>query len=151
LHPAAFFGANSVERLVHIGNDVEAVEDIQSLGASFSDEFQVRLPHVGADKADLGNDLLAHGGKESLEGLNGPLLSHPEQTGDADIDLVDQRQILVPFGLLDFVNADGVDLPQHPVLQTPGDDVLDRIENLVPRGAKCFSGLFPGKAACPTG
>ena len=44
-----------------------------------------------------------------------------------------------------------VDLPQGPVLQAPGDDVLDRIENLFPRGAKCFGGFFPRKAAGPTG
>src|SRR5262245_26631863 len=79
-------------------------EDMQGLGASFANELQVRFPHIGADEADLGNDFLAHGGKESLEGLDGPFLAHPEQTGDTDIDLVNQRQILVAFGVLDFVN-----------------------------------------------
>ena len=69
--------------------------------------LQVRSPHVGADEADPGNDLLAHGCKESLEGLDGPLLAHPEPTGDADIDLIDQRQTLVALGVWDFVNADG--------------------------------------------
>jgi hypothetical protein len=95
---------------------VEAVEDMQSLGASFADELQIRFLHVGADEADLGNDLLAHGCKESVEGLDGPFLAHPEQTGDADIDLVDQRQIPVAFGVLDFVNADRINLPQRPML-----------------------------------
>ena len=126
-HATGFLGADLVERLVNIGDDVEAVEDMQSLGASFADELQVRFPHVGTDEADFGDNLLAHGGKESLEGLDGPFLAHPEQTGDADIDLVDQRQIFVAFGVLDFVNADGVDLAQRPVLQSPGDDVLDSI------------------------
>jgi hypothetical protein len=130
---------------------VEAVEDMQSFGASFANELQVRFPHVGADEANVGNDLLAHGDKESLEGLDGPFLSHPEQTSDADIDLVDQRQILVAFGVLDFVNADSVDLAQRSVLQSPVDDVLDRIENLIPGSAKGFGGFFPGKAARPTG
>src|SRR5438552_11689256 len=54
-HSARFLGANLVKRLVHIGDDVEAVEDMQSLGASFADELQVNLR--------------AHGRKESLEGL----------------------------------------------------------------------------------
>ncbi len=109
----------------------------------FSDKLQVRFPQVGADKADLGNNLLAHGGKESLEGLDRPLLAHPEQTGYADIDLVDQRQILVALGVLDFINTDRVDLAQRAVLQSPGDDVLDRIKNLVPRGAKDLRRLCP--------
>ncbi len=130
---------------------MEAIKDVQSLGASVADELQVRFPHVGADEADLGNDLLAHGGKESLEGLDTPFLSHPEQTSDDDIDLVDQRQILVAFGVLDFVNTDGVDPAECPVLQPPSDEVLDGIENLVPGSAKCLGGFFPGKAACPTG
>src|SRR5258707_8680059 len=118
-------------------------EDMQSLGASFADELQVRFPHIGADEAELGNDLLAHGRKESLEGLDGPFLAHPEQTGDANIDLVDQGQILVAFGVLDFVHADSVDLAQRSVIQSPGDDVFNCIENLVPGSPKCLRRLFP--------
>ena len=130
---------------------MEAVEDVQSLGASFADERQVRFPHVRADEADLGNDLLAHGSKEALEGLDGPFLSHPEQSGDADIDLVDQGEVLVPFGVLDFVNADAIDLAERPMLQAPGDDVLDRIEHLVPGSAKAVCGFLRRKAPRPTG
>ena len=36
-HAARFLGANLVERLVHIGDYVEAVEDVQSLGALIGD------------------------------------------------------------------------------------------------------------------
>jgi hypothetical protein len=35
----------------------------------------------------------------------------------------------VPLGVLDLIDADGVDLAERPVLQTPGDDMFDRIEN----------------------
>ena len=116
-----------------------------------ADELQIGLPHVGADEHDLGDDLLAHGGEESLEGFDGSFLAHPEQTGDAEIDLIDQRQVLVAFGVLDFIDADGVDLAERAVLQSPGDDMLDRIENLVPGSAKRFGGFFPRKPARPTG
>jgi len=67
-------------------------------------------------KKSWADSFLPHRGKESLEGLDGPFLAHPEQTGDTYIDLVDQRQILVAFGVLDFVNADRVDLAQRAVL-----------------------------------
>jgi hypothetical protein len=70
--------------------------------------------------------------EESLKGLDRSLLSHPEKTRDVEIDLIDQRQILVAFGVLDFVNADGVDLAKHPVLQAVRDNVLDGVENLFP-------------------
>jgi len=33
---------------------------------------------------------------------------------------------------METVHSDGVDLAERPVLQTPGDDVFDRVENLVP-------------------
>jgi len=43
--------------------------------------------------------------------------AHPKQARDVEIDLINQRQVLVAFGVLDFIDADGIDLPQHPVLQ----------------------------------
>ncbi len=43
----------------------------------------------------------------------------PQQTGDADIDLIDQCQIPVPLGVLDFIDAYGVHLAEHSMLQTP--------------------------------
>ena len=85
-----------VERLVHIGDDVEAVEDMQRLGAVFADEFQIGFPHVGADEGDFGNHVLAHGGEESLKGFDGSLFAYPENAGDTDIDLVDNFRYLWP-------------------------------------------------------
>ncbi|MFZ0594886.1 MAG: hypothetical protein WAM39_30785 [Bryobacteraceae bacterium] len=41
----------------------------------------------------------------------------PEQAGDAKVDLVNQCQVLVALGVLDFIDADGVDLRQFPVFQ----------------------------------
>ena len=68
--------------------------------------------------------------------------SDPEQASDANSDLVDQRQILAAFGVLDFIDANGVDLAERAVLQSPGDDMFDRIENLVPGSAKALRGFF---------
>jgi hypothetical protein len=48
------------------------------------------------------------------------LFADPKQTGDAEIDLIDQCQILVAFGVLDFIDADGVDLAERTaVAATP--------------------------------
>ena len=114
-------------------------------------QLQIGLPHVRADEHDFGNDLLAHGGKESLKGFDGSFLADPEQAGDANIDLVYQRQILAAFGVLDFIDANGVDLAERAVLQSPGDDMFDRIENLVPASAKALRGFFPRKPSRATG
>ena len=56
-------------------------------------------------------------GEESLKGFDGSFLSDPEQARDAEVDLVDQRQVLVALGVLDLVNADGVDLAESAMLR----------------------------------
>ena len=53
-HAAGFLGTDVVQCLVHIGNDVEAVEDMQRLGAVLADELQIGFPHVGTDEDDFG-------------------------------------------------------------------------------------------------
>src|ERR1700730_14485482 len=145
-HAASFLGTDVIERLVHIGDDVEAVEDMQRLGAVFADEFHVGFPHVGADEGDFGNHVLAHGGEESLKGS---LFAYPGKAGDADIDLVDQNEVLVALGVLDFAHSDGIDLSQNPMFEAPGDDVLDSIADLFPGSTTRFVGLLPGQVSVP--
>jgi hypothetical protein len=52
---------------------------------------------------------------------------------------------------LDFIDANGVDLAERAVLQSPSDDMFDRIEHFVPGSAKALGGFFPRKASRPTG
>ena len=66
-------------------------------------------------------------------------------------DLVEGLVHFVAFGVLNFIDADRVDLAKHAVLQPPSDDMFDRIEHLVPGSAKAVCGFFPRKAARPTG
>jgi hypothetical protein len=106
---------------------------MQRLRAVFADELQMGFPHVGADEYHFGKYALAHGSEESLEKFDGSLFADPEKAGDADIDLVDQRQVLVALSVLDLVHSDGVDLSQNPVFQSSGDNVFDRVEKPLPR------------------
>jgi len=149
LHAAGLLRTDVVQSLVHVGDDVEAVKDMQRLGAVFADEFQIGFPHVGADEDDFGNDVLAHSGEESLEGFDGSFFAYPEKAGHAQIDLVDEGEIFVTSGVLDFVDSNGVNLAEHPVLQAPGDHVLHRVEDLVPGGAKRLGRFLPGQLAGP--
>ena len=48
----------------------------------------------------------------------------------------------MPFGVLDFIDAASVDLAERPMFQAPGDDMLDRVENLVPGCAKASAVSF---------
>src|SRR5438477_5496118 len=93
---------------------------------------QIWLPHVGTDEDNPGSDLVADHGEKSLKRFDCSFPADPEQASDAEIDLINQRQILVPFGVLNFVHADGIDLAENTVLQPEGDNVFDGVENLFP-------------------
>jgi hypothetical protein len=92
--------ANFVQSLVHLRHDMEAVEDVKSVGALLADHFQIRLPYIGADEDDLGSDFVADHLEEALKGFDRSLFADPEQPDNAEVDLVDQRQIPVAFGVL---------------------------------------------------
>jgi hypothetical protein len=79
------------------------------------------------------------------------LLSDPQRTSNMEVDLIDQGQVLVAFGVLDFIDADGIDRTERAVPQSIGDDILDGIEDLVPGSAEGLGGFFPGQPARPTG
>ena len=81
--------------------------------------------------------------KKSPKGFDGSFAAHPKQARDVEIDLINQSQVLVAFGILDLIDADRIDLSQHPMLQPEGDDVFHRVEDLVPGGAKGLRRLFP--------
>ena len=89
-HAAGFLGTDVVQCLIHVGDDVKAVEDMQRLGAVFADQLQIGFPHVGTDEYDFGNYVLAHSGEESLEGFDGSLFAYPKKAGNSQINLVDQ-------------------------------------------------------------
>ena len=74
---SGFGGADVIERLVHLGHDVEPVKDVEGLGTLFPNHTQIRFPHVRADELDLRRHLRADHGKEFLEGFHGPFLANP--------------------------------------------------------------------------
>jgi hypothetical protein len=94
---------------------------------------------------------VADDGEEALEGFDGAFLADPEQAGESLIDLVDQRQVLVAFGVLDFIHTDGADRLQRAMLEAPVDHVFDGVADLVPRSVERLGGFLPGEHARPAG
>src|SRR4051794_35638898 len=122
---------------------MEAIKNMKSLGALLADDLQIGLPHIGTDEDDLRGHFVADHGEESLKGSDRSFFSYPKQARNVEVDLINQRQVLVAFGVLDLVDSDGVDLAERAVLQSERDDMFDRVENLVPGCAKGFRRLFP--------
>jgi hypothetical protein len=101
---------------------VEAVEDVQRLGTVPADHVQVGLPHIRADEFDLSSEFFPHEGEETLEGFDGAFPADPQQADDPLVDLVDQRQVFVAFGILDFIHTDGA---------CPASTISSRIDSSV--------------------
>ena len=76
-HLARLGGADLIQRLIHLGHDVEAIQDVQRLGAFRADHPEVRLPHVRADELDPGGQLGANHREEALDGVHRPLFADP--------------------------------------------------------------------------
>ena len=73
------------------------------------------------------------------------------RAGEPLVDLVDQRQVFVAFGVLDFIHADGADRLQRAMLQAPADHILDGVAHLVPGSVERLGGFLPGELARPAG
>src|SRR5216684_6453755 len=115
----------------------------------FSDHIEIGLPHVGADELDVRAEFGSEHSEESLGGFDGSLLADPEQASQVRIDLIDQGEVLVAFGILDLVNTDGRNRTQGAMCQAPVHDILHGVANRVPRGAERFSSFLPGQFARP--
>ena len=149
--PPRLGGTHIVKGVVHLGDDVKAVENIQRIGAAFADDPQVGFPHVRADEFDAFGQRFADEGEELLEAYDGAVLADPQQAGAILLDLVDQGQVLVALGVLDLVDTDGPDRTQVAMLQAPLHNILYRLADLVPRGAERHGGFLPGQFASPMG
>ena len=84
--------------------------DMQGLGAFLANDLQIRLPHIGADEDDLRRQFVADDGGKCPKGFGCSFAAHPKQVRDVEIDLLNQSQVLVAFGILDLIDADRIDL-----------------------------------------
>ncbi len=79
------------------------------------------------------------------------MLTNPEKSLSALINLIHDCQVFMAFSPLYIVDADGFDARQVLPLTPPGDSHLHRAEHMVPRCAKGFSDLLPAHPLRPLG
>src|SRR4029079_9147653 len=91
-------------------HDMKTIEDVKRLGAFLANDLKVGFPHIGADEQTLRSQFVADDGEKSPKGFDGSFAAHPTQARDVEIDLINQSQVLVAFGILDLSDADRVDL-----------------------------------------
>ena len=148
---AGFLAPDFVDGLVEFFDDMEAVENLQSLGEMPGGGIEVGLPHVRADEADALAELGAKNLEEELEGLLGAVGADPQEALAVVVDLVDQRPKLILLSDMDLIYPKGLDAGEVAVLDAVFDDGLHRSINVGPAHAKGSCHLGPRQEARPLG
>ena len=146
-----FGGPHLVEGLVHVGDDVKPVENMQGLARFFGDGAQIGPPHIAANKAQAGAAPGAEPMEKGQQGLYFSIRPDPQQPLAVGIDLVDHRQIAVPAFPQDLVHADGGDVIQLEMGSSPGNRHGHRAEHGIPTGLKDLGGFGPTEPLGPAG
>src|SRR5487761_139615 len=139
-----------IDRLVHLGGDVIAIEDVERAGCALGDYVQIRLPHVRADKADERGTLGPQPQEELPQARLLAILRHEQQPLHPFVDLVDEREesALAPVDLIDSAGADAGQV--HPC-PAPVHRHLHRAEHALPAGLEGPRDILPGQQLRPGG
>ena len=145
----SLLGTYLVDCLAQIRHDVKPIENMNRMARLFGNHLQVRFPHVAANITQLAATVLAQPAEEPQQGLHLPLLANPQQPPAVGVNLVNQRQILVPALPGDLIHADRFYPRQVLVGPTPSHRHLYRPEHMVPGRPKRPGHLFPAQPLGP--
>ncbi len=144
-----FLRPDVINGLIQVGHDVEAIQDMNGVAGLFHNDLQVRPPHIATDVLQCLAAFRAEPPEEPQERADGALLPHPQQSFARGVNLVDQRQILMPPLPLDLIDADGADTRQIHVRPSPGHGHLHRPKDVVPTGVEGLGHLLPTQPLGP--
>ncbi len=146
-----FTSPDLVDCLVELPHDVEAVEDVQSVGGLLGNDLEIRRPHVTAHELELCAALLAELPEKAQQCFCPPLRAAPQKASGAGIELIDHGQVLLALEDGNFVDADLCDAIHASVGKTVINDELDGPKDAAPTGFEDVGRLLPGKPLCPPG
>lgn len=150
LEGSSLAGANLVDGLVELGDDVETIQDVEGAAGASSDDVEVGSPHVAGNELDEGGACVAEHVEEAVQRFLGTLLADPEQAARTAIDLVDDGQELTALPDADLIDADGADAVEAAMAQAVFDHPMDRSIHHRPRRAEDRGDFAPRQSARPT-
>lgn len=150
LNRASLGGADFIERLVHLGGDVGAVQDIEGVWGIALNHVQIRFPHSRADELEETASFLAQPDKEFAKTFLFSLLGDREEAFGALVDLVDEGQELA-FLPGDLINSGGGKASQIDSRPTPVNRHLDGAKNGFPARLKGARRFLPTESLRPNG
>ena len=132
---AHLLSSHLVDGLVEKLGDVEAVEYVDGRRASRAHDVAERLPHVAGDEHDRLRTLFAQHVEEGVEGPDRAVTRHVQQALASVVDLVDEREVLVPLFPGQFVYADGDDCRRGFGAPAPSERRARRTGRRCPRSS----------------
>src|SRR4051812_43611581 len=109
----ALGAAHLIHRLIHMADDMEAIQHVQSLTDLGLDYLQVGLPHVAAHKTQPFDDFRPQFLQAPSQRCLRAPPSYPQQSAAMPVDLVDDRQKIVGFHAVPPMNF------VHPMASIP--------------------------------
>ena len=149
LELTGFGGSYLVDRLIDVGDDMEAVKDMDGLWSFLRQHLQVGLPHVAANELQLCAALFAELSEESQQSPDGAFFADPQEALASGVDLVDKGQVAVASMPLDLIDTDRFDTVEISVIQAPLDDIVNSSEDGLPTGTESLGDIGPSEQACP--
>jgi hypothetical protein len=140
-----------VNGLVEFFDDMETVQNVESIGQKVRGTVEIGLPHVRAQEADAGTELLTENLKEVVDGGLGAIIADPKQSLAMRIDLINQSPELVFLANMNLIDTQSGDPGEIAVLDAKGDDPFDGTIDIGPGGPKTGGNFRPGKQARPLG
>lgn len=151
VEPLGFLAACLVDGFVEFFHNVEPVENVERGGEHSLDDFQIGLPHVGADDGDGGTALGAKLLEPAGQGTFLAVLDDADEASRTIVDLVDEGHVVVAKGVGDLVDADGGDSFETAVGQAVVHRPFDTAKHGVPLGVELEGGLLPTEMFGPLG
>ena len=130
---------------------MEAIEHVHGVAGALGGHREVGLPHIGADEAEGGAAGRAEPVEEAVQGHGPAFTADPQQSPAMVVDRVDEGQVVLPAAAGEFVDADGLDVGEVAVGESPVDGGPDGPIDGIPGGGEGVGDLLPGEALGPAG
>ena len=138
-----FLRPHFVDGFVQMGHDVEPIQDMNGMAGLFRNHLQVRSPHIATNIVQRVAAVPTEPPEEPQERSDCAFLPDPPQSFARGINLIDQRQVLMPALPLDLIDTNRSYARQVHMSPPPGHGHLNRSKDVIPTGVEGLGHFLP--------
>ncbi len=127
-----FLDSYFINGLIEFFDDVKPVENIECIRKFVGDDLKVWPPHIRAGYLNMLTPRSSHFLEKSIKGFGFSIFDNRNKSLALIVDLINESHIIVALGIGNFINANGFDAVQVPMLESVINDPFDRIADIVP-------------------